>query len=53
MLDVQDQVDADTHASLAARHFTWLVRLRWFALSGIVFASLLAALGIFPGVSGG
>jgi signal transduction histidine kinase len=51
MLDLQDQVEDDVHASLAARHFTWLVRLRWFALSGIVFASLLAALGMFPGVN--
>jgi signal transduction histidine kinase len=51
MLDLQDQVGDDMHASLAARHFSWLVRLRWFAICGTVFASFLAALGIFPGVN--
>ncbi len=31
--------------------FAWLMRLRWYALLGIVVATLLAAFGRFPGVN--
>jgi len=52
MLDLHEPDNSDDiRASLAARHLAWLVRLRWYALAGIVIATLLAALGIFPGVN--
>ena len=53
MLDLHEQGvdDALYGASLASERFAWLIRLRWIALLGIVFATLLAALGKFPGVN--
>jgi C4-dicarboxylate-specific signal transduction histidine kinase len=51
MLDLPDHgTDDDFRVSLAARRFEWLIRLRWYALLGIVLATCLAALGTFPGV---
>lgn len=55
MLDLHESVgESDTHgdqASRASRRFAWLVRLRWYALAGIVVATVLAASGTFPGVN--
>lgn len=52
MLDLHEPgTEGDSPGSLASRHFTWLVRLRWWALSGIVLATMLAASGVFPGVN--
>jgi PAS domain-containing protein len=51
MLDLHEpDRDDDIRMSLATRHFAWLVRLRWYALAGIVIATFLAVLGVFPGV---
>ena len=51
MLDLHEPTGDNDRASLAARHFGWLVRLRWCALAGIVVGTVLAGLGIFPGVN--
>jgi len=47
----ESDTDEDFRGSLAARHLSWLIRLRWSALAGIVAATALAALGVFPGVN--
>ncbi len=41
---------AQPSSALAAR-LAWLVRLRWYALAGIVLATAAAASGFFPGVN--
>ena len=41
---------ADEPDNFSLERVAWLIRLRWFALLGIVVAALLAALGAFPGV---
>jgi C4-dicarboxylate-specific signal transduction histidine kinase len=52
MLDLHEPGGRDDlGASLAGRRFAWLIRLRWYALLGIVLATVLAALGRFPGVN--
>jgi signal transduction histidine kinase len=52
MLDLHEQgADDNFRVSLAARRFAWLIRLRWYALLGIVLATVLAATGRFPGVN--
>src|ERR1700712_2545800 len=52
MLELHEQgADDDFRTSLAARRFAWLIRLRWWALLGIVLATCLAATGRFPGVN--
>jgi C4-dicarboxylate-specific signal transduction histidine kinase len=41
---------ADEPDNFSLERVAWLIRLRWFALLGILVAALLAALGAFPGV---
>ncbi|MDB4976162.1 MAG: integral rane sensor signal transduction histidine kinase [Myxococcaceae bacterium] len=40
----------DEPDNFSLERVAWLIRLRWFALLGILVAALLAALGAFPGV---
>src|SRR3954452_12404125 len=35
----------------AGERFAWLIKLRWYALCGIVLATLLSLWGVFPGVN--
>lgn len=35
----------------AGERFAWLIKLRWYALCGIVLATLLSVWGVFPGVN--
>jgi C4-dicarboxylate-specific signal transduction histidine kinase len=52
MLDLREPgKDDDFGASLERRRFSWLIRLRWYALLGIVLATCMAAFGRFPGVN--
>jgi PAS domain-containing protein len=53
MLDQHEQGTDEEFfgASLEGDRFSWLIRLRWVALFGIVLGTLLAALGKFPGVN--
>jgi signal transduction histidine kinase len=53
MLTFQLPSGSDELALLAAprRRLAWLIRLRWWALFGIVLGSVLAASGVFPGVN--
>jgi signal transduction histidine kinase/PAS domain-containing protein len=41
----------DLAGGLTLERLSWLIRLRWFALLGIVVAAVLAASGAFPGVN--
>ncbi|HEX2677493.1 MAG TPA: ATP-binding protein [Polyangiales bacterium] len=53
MLDLHGRGDGDELASgsAPARRLQWLVRLRWYALAGIVVGTSASASGLFPGVN--
>src|SRR5688500_2253277 len=42
---------AERLSGLTLERLAWLIRLRWFALVGIVLGGSLAAGGAFPGVN--
>jgi signal transduction histidine kinase len=52
MLDPHESgADSDLRVLLARRRFAWVIRLRWYALCGVLVATIFAAAGTFPGVN--